>query len=187
MLDSVSSYPLYFVQKASPGEGDAFDFAYIYKFYSERTEQYQRLKYVMRAEAYEDVFAVKFYAARDRKLDDKYNRILRVHGYKGAMQTFMTCAEAVSVLFRQYPSASFIVQGASSKDVRSGKIENYSRTQRFRIYRRIAYSIISNEKFYHADEENSSVYLLVNKTDCADPKQKAERIKQLFFDRGFDM
>lgn len=26
MLDSVKSYPLYFVQKASPGEGDAFDF-----------------------------------------------------------------------------------------------------------------------------------------------------------------
>ena len=29
MLDSVKSYPLYFVQKASPGEGDAFDFMLI--------------------------------------------------------------------------------------------------------------------------------------------------------------
>lgn len=95
MLDSVKSYPLYFVQKASPGEGDAFDFAYIYKFYTERTSQYQRLKYVMRVEAYEDVFAIKFYAARDRKLDEKYNRILRAHSYWGTMCTFLTCAEVV--------------------------------------------------------------------------------------------
>lgn len=59
MLDSVKSYPLYFVQKASPGEGDAFDYAYIYKFYTERTSLYQRIKYVMRVEAYEDVFLIK--------------------------------------------------------------------------------------------------------------------------------
>ena len=90
MLDSLKSYPLHFIQKASPGEGDAFDFAYIYKFYTERTERYQRLKYIMRVEAYEDVFAIKFYAARDRQLDDKYNRILRVHKYKGAIRTFLT-------------------------------------------------------------------------------------------------
>lgn len=111
MLDSLKSYPLHFIQKASPGEGDAFDFAYIYKFYTERTERYQRLKYIMRIEAYEDVFAIKFYAARDRQLDDKYNRILRVHKYKGAIRTFLTCAEVVLQLYAQYPFASFIVQG----------------------------------------------------------------------------
>ena len=111
MLDSVKSYPLYFVQKASPGEGDAFDFAYIYKFYTERTSQYQRLKYVMRVEAYEDVFAIKFYAARDRKL--------------------MTNIIA----------------------------------------------FFSNDKFYHSDEENASVYMLINRHDCPDIEQKAERIK----------
>ena len=124
MLDSLKSYPLHFIQKASPGEGDAFDFAYIYKFYTERTERYQRLKYIMRVEAYEDVFAIKFYAARDRQLDDKYNRILRVHKYKGAIRTFLTCAEVVLQLYAQYPFASFIVQGASSKDFISGKEEN---------------------------------------------------------------
>ena len=78
MLDKLKPYPLDFIQKASPGKGDAFDYAYIYKFYTERTAISQRLKYIIRVEAYEDVFAVKFYAARDRKLDNKYNRILRV-------------------------------------------------------------------------------------------------------------
>ena len=52
MLDTLSPYPLYFIQKASPGNGDAFDLSYIYKFYSERTERYQRLKYIVRAEVF---------------------------------------------------------------------------------------------------------------------------------------
>lgn len=185
MLDSVTSYPLYFVQKASPGEGDAFDFAYIYKFYSERTRLYQRLKYIMRVEAYEDVFAIKFYAARDRKLDNKYNRIVRAHEYRGAMKTFMTCAEVVKLLHQKHPSASFIVQGASSRDFRSGKMENDVLTQRFRIYRQIAYSIIRSDDFVHFDKEDSSAYLLVNRLGCDDEKAKAEHIKQMFFDRGF--
>lgn len=187
MLDSLKSYPLHFIQKASPGEGDAFDFAYIYKFYTERTERYQRLKYIMRVEAYEDVFAIKFYAARDRQLDDKYNRTLRVHKYKGAIRTFLTCAEVVLQLYAQYPFASFIVQGASSKDFISGKEENGCRTQRYRIYSRMAFSLFSNEKFYHTDEENSSIYMLINRHNCPDVEQKAERIKQMFFARGFDM
>jgi len=187
MLDSVKSYPLYFVQKASPGEGDAFDYAYIYKFYTERTSQYQRLKYVMRVEAYEDVFAIKFYAARDRKLDDKYNRILRAHSYWGTMCTFLTCAEVVIRLYAQHPSASFVVQGACSKDFESGKEENGRCTQRYRIYSRLAFSLFSNDKFYHSDEENASVYMLINRHDCPDIEQKAERIKQMFFARGFDM
>ena len=64
MLDKLRPYNLYFIQKASPGEGDAFDYALIYKFYTERTEEYQRLKYIIRIEVFEDVFALKFYAAK---------------------------------------------------------------------------------------------------------------------------
>lgn len=187
MLDSVKSYPLYFVQKASPGEGDAFDYAYIYKFYTERTSLYQRIKYVMRVEAYEDVFAIKFYAARDRKLDDKYNRILRAHNYRGTLQTLLTCAEVVLHLYARHPSASFVVQGASSKDFESGKEEDGYRTQRYRIYSRLAFSLFSNKNFYHSDEENASVYMLINRHNCPDVEEKAERIKQMFFARGFDM
>lgn len=80
MLDKISPYKYYFIQKASPLKGDAFDFSYIYKFYTDRTDKYQRLKYIIRVEAHDSVFALKFYAARDRKLDKKYNRILQAHG-----------------------------------------------------------------------------------------------------------
>ena len=60
-------------------------------------------------------------------------------------------------------------------------------TQRYRIYSRMAFSLFSNEKFYHTDEENSSIYMLINHHNCPDVEQKAERIKQMFFARGFDM
>ena len=43
MLDNISPYKCYFIQKASPSNGDAFDFSYIYKFYTDRTDKYQRL------------------------------------------------------------------------------------------------------------------------------------------------
>lgn len=75
MLDSIQGYPINFIQKASPRKNDAFDFCRVYSFYTEPTLQCQRLKYIIRAEAHEDVFAIKFYAARDKNLDDKYNRV----------------------------------------------------------------------------------------------------------------
>lgn len=44
MLDNIRPYKMIFIQKASPNVGDAFDFAYIYKFYSNRKDICQRLK-----------------------------------------------------------------------------------------------------------------------------------------------
>ena len=150
MLDKLKPYPLYFIQKASPGKGDAFDFAYIYKFYSERTPRYQRLKYIVHAESYEDVFAVKFYAARDRKLDNKYNRIIKAHGYTGAVRTFMSCASAITDLHAKFPSYSFVVSGAESNDLESDKVEGEENNQRFRIYRTLALQLFDAKYFFNA-------------------------------------
>ena len=44
MLDNIRPYKMIFIQKASPNVGYAFDFAYIYKFYSNRKDICQRLK-----------------------------------------------------------------------------------------------------------------------------------------------
>lgn len=46
MLDRIQPFRLKFIQKASPKERDAFDFSLIYKFYTDRTELCQRLKYI---------------------------------------------------------------------------------------------------------------------------------------------
>ena len=159
----------------------------IYRFYTERTTNYQRIKYILRVEAYDDVFAIKFYAARDRKLDDKYNRIIKAHNYKNALRIFRTCADIIPTLLELYPNASFAVNGAESLDLESDKMESKVKTQRFRIYRTIALNLFGRQTFEHVQYEEVSSYLLVNRAGCGDIDEKAERIKRMFIDRGFEI
>lgn len=186
MLDKIHPFRFIFIQKASPKERDAFDFSLIYKFYTDRTEYYQRLKYIIRVEAYEDVFAIKFYAARDRKLDNKYNRILKAHDYKGALRVFVTCASIIPSIIKEYPQASFAVNGAESMDFESDKVEKKANNQRFRIYRTVALNLFGRETFEHIEYSNVSSYLLVNKNHCDSIEDKTQRIKDLFLSK-FDL
>lgn len=182
MLDKVSPYKFYFIQKASPTSGDAFDFSYIYKFYTDRTFAYQRLKYIIRVEAHDSVFALKFYAARDKKLDDKYNRIIKAHGYIESLRIFITCAYLVPEILKKHPGFSFAINGARSIDLYSEKIEGKNNNQRFRIYKTISHLLFTREKFEHFEFEEISSYLLVNR-ECEDVYKKKNEIKEMFLDR----
>lgn len=187
MLDQIQPFQLRFIQKASPKKRDAFDFSLIYKFYTDRTENYQRLKYIIRVESYEDVFAIKFYAARDRKLDNKYNRIVKAHNYRSALRVFVTCASIIPSIIKKYPKASFVVNGAESMDMESDKVENKANNQRFRIYRTLALNLFGRETFEHIEYSNVSSYILVNRDGCKNVKEKADDIKDMFLKRGFDI
>lgn len=187
MFESCQPFETTFIQKASPSEGDAFDFALIYKFYTDRTELSQRLKYILRVEAFEDVFAVKFYAARDRRLENKYNRLLKVHNYKSLVRLFYTCAYLVSELHSLYSDMSFAINGAESHDLSSGKVENMDSNQRFRIYRAVALKLFGNETFQHYELPEASSYVLANRNGCDNVDQKYERIKRIFIERGFEI
>ena len=113
MLDSCSPYQLIPVQKSSPGKtnADSFDEAYIYKFFTEGTAKYQRLKYIIRVEKYDNAFALKFYAARDRKNDNKYHRIINAYGYRGLVRLLLTCLQVMPDILNKFPKASFVVNG----------------------------------------------------------------------------
>lgn len=188
MFDSTSPFNISFVQKEKASkERDSFDYALIYKFYTTHTDKYQRLKYILRVEAYDDVFAIKFYAARDRKLDNRYNRIIKAHNYKNALRIFYTCASIIPKLLKEYPYASFAVNGAESLDLESDKVESRNKNQRFRIYRTIALNLFGRETFEHIQYEEISSYLLVNRIGCNCINEKAERIKQMFIERNFDV
>lgn len=188
MLDSTQPFDLKFVQKEKASqERDVFDYALVYRFYTDRTDRYQRLKYILRVEAFEDVFAIKFYAARDRKLDDKYNRIIKAHDYKNALRIFCTCASIVPKLLSEHPNASFAVNGAESLDLESDKMESRNKNQRFRIYRTMALNLFGRKTFEHVQYEEVSSYLLINRRNCSDINEKAEHIKQMFIDRGFEV
>lgn len=182
MLEQLQAYPIRFIQKASPKGGDAFDFCRIYSFYTEATPTCQRLKYILRAEAHEDVFAIKFYAARDTKLDDKYNRILGVHSYTNALKIFLTCASLIPILMVDFPTYSYIVNGARTIDVNKN-IEGESETQRFRIYRALATKIIGTQLFEHYQFKEISSYLLVRKKTDVNIENEKNRIKNIFLER----
>lgn len=178
MLDSVKPYDIQFIQKASPKEGDAFDFSYIYKFWTDRTARYQSLKYIIRVEAHGDVFAIKFYAARDKKLDNKYSRILKAHSYLDTLRIFLTCSSVVFPVITKHPSASFVINGAQSMDLESGKMENNSNNQRFRLYKYIAMRLFGRKSFGHYNFPEVSSYLMVNRFECQDVEQKKDEIME---------
>ena len=185
MFDNCRAFDIQFIQKASPNKGDAFDFALVYKFFTDRTELYQRLKYILRVEVFGDVYAIKFYAARDRKLDNKYNRLLKAHTYQSIIRLFYTCASLVSILYRENPSISFIINGAESHDLISGKQENMESNQRFRIYRVIALKLFGSESFSHYQCPEASSYMLINKNTNSNTDKKFENVKRMFIDKGF--
>lgn len=182
MLDNIHPYKYEFIQKASPLTEDAFDFAYIYKFYTDRDNTCQRLKYIIRAESHDFVFAIKFYAARDKKSDKKYNRILKAHKYVKTLSIFVTCAYLVPEILKKHQNASFAINGARSIDLRSDKIEGEANNQRFRIYKEISRRLFTKEKFEHFEFEEISSYLLVNK-DCDNIYKRKDEIKEVFLSR----
>ena len=134
MLDNIRPYKMIFIQKASPNVGDAFDFAYIYKFYSNRKDICQRLKYIVRVEVTNDI---------------KYNRILKMHNYTETLRIFMTCASIVPLILQKFPLASFVINGAQSLDLESNKIEGRANDQRFRLYKNMATQLFGKERFEH--------------------------------------
>lgn len=187
MFDNCKPFDIQFIQKASPSKGDAFDFALVYKFFTERTELYQGLKYILRVEVFEDVYAIKFYAARDRKLDNKYNRLLKAHTYQSIIRLFYTCASLVSILYANNSSVSFVINGAESHDLISGKQESVESNQRFRIYRSVALKLFGSDTFAHYQCPEASSYMLINKRKYVDTDKKFEDIKRMFIDKGFEI
>lgn len=182
MLESIKGYPIQFIQKSSPSKNDMFDFCMVYCFYTKPTSKSQRLKYIIRAEAHDDVFAIKFYTARDKALDDKYNRVIGAYDYTGTLRIFVTCASLIPILMEKFPTYSFIVNGARTIDS-SNKIENESETQRFRIYRALATKIIGEQSFKHYQFKEISSYLLIRRKPDINTEEDKNRIKAIFLDR----
>lgn len=183
MLDNISCYDIKYIQKASPMARDAFDFSLIYKFFSDPSEKTQRHKYILRAEVHDDVIAIKFYAARDRKLENKYNRVLNTYNYKGALRIFITCASIIPIIQKDYPNSSFVINGASTIDIHKDKKEDHNTNQRFRIYRALASRIIGDQLFEHYQFTEVSSYLLVRKEEGVNTDDKKERIRDMLINR----
>lgn len=50
----------------------------------------------------------------------------------------------------------------------------------------MALNLFGRKTFEHVQYEDVSSYLLINRENCSDINEKAERIKRMFVERGFD-
>jgi hypothetical protein len=149
-------YNLKQIQKRKINDGTSHLYSFIYKFYSPRT----KLFYILHADYHShNIFAIKFYAKRDRKSDNKYSKIIN----KGDVQNILiTCVKVIPVLLQSYPEASFCFIASPSIDKKTKRIEGFELNQRFRIYQGLVSRIIGNENFIHYEYSPISGYLFIN-------------------------
>ncbi|MEH6305581.1 hypothetical protein RYH73_08000 [Olivibacter sp. CPCC 100613] len=170
MIFDYPGYELQFIQKRRIKDGSAHLFSFLYKFYSPVTD----LQYVLTADYHEgDFFAIKFYAKMHRKSDFKYYLITN-RGDVGNL--LVTCLKCVPLLLGEYPTASFGFVGSRTYDKNSRKMEGYSNTQRFKIYREFVSKKIGTGLFQHFEYEEVSGYLLINQKCGVDPNIKERQL-----------
>lgn len=173
-------YKIIYVQKSSPSKSDDFVLAEIYKFFSVDKDGKNDFKYIIRAELHKhNVFAVKFYAARDRKLESKYSRLTN---RRDAAKVIITCASVLPLLLEKYSNASFAFNSSRTIDIHSDKIEGPLNNQRFRIYRHVTDGMVGRNTFEHYEFPEISSYLLVNRKSCSNPDKSKETIRDMFVD-----
>jgi hypothetical protein len=121
-------------------------------------------------------FALKFYAQKDSKSDFKYSNSIN----RGdVFNILITCLNAIPIILDDYPGASFGFIGARTIDQVSKRVEDYEKTQRFRVYSQLVADMIGDKSFAHFTYEKVSGYLLINK-DLPGVKRKENLIKRMF-------
>lgn len=179
---------LRFVQKESPTENDCFDICFTYVFFIDYVDknngQRNRLKYVGRAEKYDDVFAIKFYASRDRKSPhDKYSLAHGQLGVKAVLNIFWNCIAIINDMSKFYPNCSFVFKGAEAYDPNTMRWEDENENQRFRIYRTFLSKVIGTKTFTHYQYLKNSIYLLIRKESTTLDYIKRDRIMNMLYRR----
>jgi hypothetical protein len=168
-------YPLTFVQKRLCRDNSAHLFTLIYKFYSPAT----KYTYILHADYHEEnVFALKFYAKKDRHSDYKYS-ILTNKGDIGNI--LITCLKVIPIILYDYPTAFFGFIGSRTFDKASNTVENLENNQRFRVYKHIVQLKIGSVQFRHFIYEDISGYLLINMA-AGSPQVNEKIITRMFSD-----
>lgn len=145
-----------------------------------RTNKLCRLKYVARAEKIEEVFAIKFYASRDRK--SQYNKYSLAHGQldvKAVFSIFDTCLWIMSEIIKAFPNSSFVFKASEAYDPHTRREEDEYENQRFRIYRSFLSKKVGTRLFTHYHFPENSIYLLVRKSDTEIDDDKKDRLMHM--------
>lgn len=181
MKSQHTPYELKHIQKDCFGRRDDTnpELTHIYSFfaYSERYNSY--FKYIVRAEKYQDCFAIKYYCSRVKHSEFKYSRVLNLFSAPEVKKIMVTVASVIPIILKKYPDASFAFNGSRTYD-RNNYVEGMQNTQRYRIYIELVRRLFGENKFYITHYDESSACIFVNRLANADIIVASVRIFNMF-------
>lgn len=142
----------------------SFEICYIFKFFAYSKKLNSKFKYIIRAEAYNDCFAIKFYCARAKHSNFSYSRILNIFSPPEVKNILITTASVIPFLLKINPNASFCFMGSQTRD-KLGFIEDRNSTQRFRIYINLIKHIFGDSVFFIKTYPLISSCLFINRNN----------------------
>lgn len=168
-----------FIQK-DKGEEKGYDFCYVYKFFAKSKKYNSIFKYIIRAEAHKDCFAVKFYCSRQKHSEDKYSKILNVFNSRETFQIFYCVASVIPQILIKHPGSSFCFMGSRTFDVH-GKVEDKENNQRYRVYKEISRNLFGNEILEFKTSDKMSSGFFINKLSNSNILEAEKRIVDYFY------
>lgn len=157
MILKSKGYPIKFIQTHPVNDKSSHLTSYVFKFFSLKN----KLHYIVRVELHDNNFyAIKFYAKKDRKSDNKYNNVTN----KGDVANILiSCAKPIPYILKLNPLASFGFIGSRTIDRYSNKVEGLENNQRFKLYNYHLPQLIGSETFLHISFKSASSYALINR------------------------
>ena len=177
-LEKIAFQPI-FIQK-DKGENGTYDFCYIYKFFAFSKKYNLFFKYIIRAEAHKDCFAIKFYCSRLRHSENKYSLILNAFSIKETFQIFYCVASVIPQILIKNPGSSFCFIGATTYDIH-GKVENKENNQRYRVYSEISRNLFGKDILEFRVSEKLSCGFFINKLKNKNLKSAEKRIVEYMY------
>ena len=176
---NIVTYQPFFIQK-DKGEEVGYDYCYIYKFFAYSKLYNSYFKYIIRAEAYKDCFAIKFYCARQKHSEEKYSKILNAFNARETFQIFYCVALIIPQLLILHPGSSFCFMGARTLD-KKGKIENKENNQRYRVYSEISRNLFGKNIFELRMSDNLSSGFFINKLSNKNIEEAEKHLVNYFY------
>lgn len=174
-------YLLRFIQIDRMGDvskGDP-ELTLIYSFFAESSKYKPLFKYIVRAEKYEDCFAIKYYCSRCKHSEYKYSRVLNLFNAVETKRIMETCASVIPDILRQYSESSFAFNGSRTFDS-ANYIEGPHNTQRYRIYMELVKRLFGDKIFEIVFYDEASSCIFVNRYANPDTEYTQKRIFDMF-------
>ena len=173
-------YSLELIQRHNPSDiSEGYRFCYIFSFWAYSTKYNAPFKYIVRAEAHEDCFAIKYYCSVNKHSKNKYYRILNLFSASETKQIMQVCASVIPLILKWHPNASFAFMGSQTFD-KNEFIENRINTQRFRIYRELVRRLFGDEIFYICEYIELSSCIFINRKANPNIQLAQNRIYNIF-------